>query len=301
MSVFELRRAGIAPPVLWTRGQGCGELAALLSDGDPVRVKGDLVEECIRHRARLLVTRRLTDLDLVSQVVPIDFDPDGVSAVVAAVAGGPHSPLAARIARRLGEALGLDALMACAYRDEESRERAVSLIEHLYQDVPELEYRVVEATDASGLVAQLPDRSMLVLGAPGGNWFQRTIFGQGARLRQRAPAGAVVVRSAPTRVFQVMTDPVFVGPLREAGDILRVHSEEVLAVVDRARLVGVVDRQVLEDAEPHTPVSALMVDPEAVLLDAPLSDALPLADRFRSAPVPVVDEDGMLVGAVIPA
>lgn len=298
MSVFERRRTGIVPPVLWTRGQGCGELAALLSDGDPVRVKGDVAEECIRHRADLLVSRRLSDFDLVSQAVPIDFEPEEVGAVVAAVAGGPHSPLAARIARQLGDALGRDALMACAYRDEPSRERAVSLIEHLYQEVPELEYRVVEAEDAAGLVAQLPERSMLVLGAPGGNWFQRTIFGQGARLRQRSPSGAVVVKRAPTRVFQVMIDPVFVGPLRQAGDILRVHHEAVLAVVDRARLVGLVDRAVLEAVDPETPVSAVMTEPESVRLDAPVEDAMPLADRFGSAPLPVVDDDGMLVGGL---
>lgn len=300
MSPFSHRaRPGPPPPVLWTRGQGCGELAALLCDGEPVRVTGDLTENALRHRAELLVCRRLPgSFDLINVAVPVDFAPEEVKAVVAAVAGGPHSGLAARVAQRLALALGAHALMACAYRSESERDSAVSMVERLYQEVPDLEYRTVQAADAGELVSALPERSLLVFGAPGGNWFQRVVFGQGAKLRQRAPAGAVIVRSAPDRVFQFMQDPVFVGPLREAADIPRVHPERVLAVVDLGMLVGLVRREALEAAPAGVPVAAVMEPPLAVKVDASVEEAEALAAELDSAPIPVVDEAGRLVGAV---
>lgn len=283
------------PPVLWTRGKGCAELAALLSAPEPVRVQGDLEQECVRHRAELLVSRRLPHTDLTSVAVPVDFTADGVGSVVAAVAGGPHSPLAARVARRLGRTMGLHASMVCAHRDDDGRAEAVSLIETLYVEVPGLEYRLIEADGPSALVDQIPDDALLVLGAPGGNWFQRTMFGSGARLRQAAPAGAVIVRQAPPRVFQRMGEPVFVGPLREATDILRIHREPVLAVVDSAKLVGIVRREALEIADPGVPVSELMEEPVWIPADATVAEAVEIAGSFDGS-VPVVDESGRVVG-----
>jgi hypothetical protein len=285
-------------PVVWTRGSGCLELARLLSDAEPIRAAGDLEEVVISVRGQLVVSRRLSSFDLASQVVPVGFDPSEAQAIVAAVAGGPHSPLAARVAARLGSALGVPAMMVCAHRDERDRDEAVSQIERLYREVPHIEYRLVEADDAGGVVEQLPSRSAIVLGAPGGSWLQRTFFGQGARLRQEAPAGAVVVRQAPMRVFHRMGDPVFVGPLREAVDILRVHAESVLAVVDRAMLVGIVRRSALELADPGVLVTELMEEPQSVLLTADLGSAAELAPVFAPSPIPVTDEDGRLVGGL---
>ena len=287
-------------PVLYTRGAGCAELAELLSIVPPVRVKGNLHDACVEARTDLVVSKRLSSsLDTASQVVPYDFDPDATEHVVAAVSGGPHSPLAARIARRLGEAMGAKSLMVCAYHDEATHAEALSLIERLYEEVPGLEYRTVEADDAAGLVEQLPEQSALVVGAPGGSWLQRTFFGQGARLRQSAPAGALVARTAPERVFQAMGDPIFVGTLRECGDILRVHSEEVLAVADRAVLVGVIDRETLERSDPSAMVHEVMSEPVSVPIDAPLSEALPLFDRFAGGAIPVTNEEGYLVGGLM--
>ncbi len=288
----------IGPTVLWTRGRGCGELADAISGGRAVRVVGEMVEECVKHRARSIVTRRLSSFDLVSQVVPIGIDLPRVSTVVAAVAGGPHSHLAAVVAQRVGVALGVDAFMACAYRDDESKVQAVSVIEELYSLVPDLEYRLVEAPDAEGLISQLPTDSLLVLGAPGGSWLQRTFFGPGAKLRGQADAGTVVVMSAPRRVYQEMGDPVFVGPMRDAADILRLQTEPVLAVVDRARLVGVVRREALAQAGPGVMVGALMTEPMAVKLTDDLSDVADLGRFFAGAPVPVIDEDSHLVGSL---
>ncbi len=275
------------------------ELAGLLSPGEPVRASGDLEEAVIATRAELVVSRRLSSsFELASQVVPVSFDAAGAGAVVAAVAGGPHSPLAARVAARLGAALSVPAIMVCAHRNDEDRDGAVSQIERLYRDVPHIEYRLVEAEDAAGVIEQLPANAAIVLGAPGGSWLQRTFFGQGVRLRQQAPAGAVVVRHAPLRVFHRMGDPVFVGPLREAVDILRIHDETVLAVVDRAKLVGIVRRAALEVADPGILVTELMEEPRSVQLTDELDRAAELAPVFAPAPIPVTDAEGRLVGGL---
>ncbi len=287
-------------PVLHTRGAGCAELAELLSLVPPVRVKGNIHDACVEARTDLIVAKRLSSgFDIASQVVPDGFDPAVTEHVVAAVSGGPHSPLAARIARRLGEAMGAKSLMVCAYRDDETHAEALALIEHLYSEVPGLEYRTIEAEDAAGLVAQLPEQSALVVGAPGGSWLQRTFFGKGAQLIQNAPAGALVARSAPERVYQAMGDPVFVGSLREVGDILRIHEERILAVADRAVLVGVVDRETLEGSDPGRMVHEVMSEPVSVPLDASLSEAQSLAERFGSEAIPVTNEDGYLVGGLV--
>jgi len=300
MTLSQIPHGAVMPPVLWTRGEGCAELAALLSDVEPVRVVGALAEACISTRAEMVVSRKLPgNFDLASILVPAEFVPGKIETVVAAVAGGPNSEMAARVASRLSAALEVKAFMACAFQDDESRDEAISTIEQLFEKVPELEYRVVEARSAEELVAQLPPGSALVLGAPGGNWFQRTIFGQGAKLRQKAEAGAVIVREAPLRVFHRMTDPVFVGPLREAVDTLRFHAEEILAVVDRSRLIGVVRRSALMVAEPGVPVSKLMEEPLSVRLDALLTEADTQREFFGESPIPVVDEDGRLVGGLV--
>lgn len=290
---------GVSPPVLWTRGKGCAELAALLSAGEPVRVTGDVAETCIRHRAELLVSRRINpSFDLVSVAVPVEFEPGGVGSVVAAVAGGPNSLLAAQVTRRIARALGVEAAMVSAYRDDEDRGKALATVEAVYRLLPDLSYRLVQVRDVRALTEGLAEDTLLVLGAPGGNWFQRMMFGRGVRLRQQAPNGAVIVRRAPRRVFQVMGDPVFVGPLREAVDILRVHPQRMLAVVDRSRLIGLVDRDALHLAEPGAPVEAFMEPPVSVPLDAPLEEAEELRGRFGVDPIPVTDEEGRLVGSL---
>lgn len=286
-------------PVVHTRGEGCAELAAQLSMVPSVRVKGDLASACIEYRTDLVVGRRLSaGMDMASQVVPHEFDPDGTEWVVAAVSGGPHSPLAARIARRLGESMGVKSLMVCAYMDEATQVEALGLVERLYHEVPGIEYRVIEAQDADGIIDQLPERSALVIGAPGGSWLQRTFFSQGARLRKGASGGVMVVMAAPERVFQAMIDPVFVGAMREVGDILRIHDEQILAVADRAVLVGIVDRESLLAADPTSLVAEIMEQPLSVGIDAAMDDALLLVDRFGPAPIPVTDAHGYLVGSV---
>jgi CBS domain-containing protein len=287
-------------PTLWTRGEGCVELAELLSPVPAIRAEGDLARACIAARADAVVSRRLSSsFGLVPQIVPEGVDLHSSGSIVAAVSGGPHSPVAAAVAARLGRVTGLPASMVCAYRDDEGQASSLSLIQDLYAQIPDLEFRLVEASDAATLTAQLPEDAALVLGAPGGSWLQRTFFGRGAKLIQTAPAGAIVVRSAPRRVFQMMGEPVYVSPLHEATDILRVHTEGVLAVTDAGKLVGVVRRKSLEVADPGVPVSELMEDPRSVALSAAVEDAAEMWKDFDPDPLPVVDGDGFLVGGLV--
>lgn len=287
-------------PILWTRGEGCAELADLLSPVEAVRADGDLVTSCVRARADAVVSRRFSSsFDLVPQIVPEGVDLTSSGSITAAVSGGPHSPLAAAVAARLGRASGLAASMVCAYRDEEGQAGALQLIQDLYLQIPDIEYRLVEAADAAALTSQLPDDTTLVLGAPGGGWLQRTFFGQGAKLIQTAPAGAIVVRSAPRRVFQEMGEPVYTSPLHYATDLLRIYPQSQLAVSDAGKLVGVVHRDMLEKAGPGVPVSELMQQPVSVSVVAALEDVRDLWKEFDPDPVPVIDEEGALVGGIV--
>lgn len=273
----------------------------MLGGGEAPRIQGDAPTACIEQRADLLVSRRLpSSFDLVDVAVPLDLDPHRVEAVVAAVAGGPHSVLAAQVAKNLGRALGVPASMVSAYPPDGEAADAVGVVEEIYPQVSDIAYRTLPAADMAELVAELPEGALLVFGAPGGSWFQRRLFGPGARLRSRAPAGAVVVQSAPERVFQVMGDPVFVGPLLHVGDTLRIHKEGTLAVADGGRLVGLVRRERLEGLGSDAPVSKAMEDPVSIGHAEPVAAAVPLRPIFGPDPIPVIDDDEYLVGGLAP-
>ena len=284
--------------VVWTRGRGCAELAALLANGEPSRISGDIEDECISKRADLLVSRRLPGgFDLVSVAVPIDFQPDKVTSVVATVAGGPHSLLAAETAAHLGAVLGVDAEMVSASSPGEASSSAEEVLNQLQAELGDLSGRIVEVDGVTELVDNLDDGALLVLGAPGGSWLQRSMFGPGARLRRTAQAGAVVVRSAPERVFRYMGEPVYVAPLRQADDTLRFHAEKTLAVAEDGLLVGLVRREKLTLAG-EAPVGELMEEAQSVRVDETMSEAWELEPTFGPDPIPVTDHDEHLVGGL---
>jgi hypothetical protein len=273
-------------------------LAELLSPGEPDRITGDLVQQCIEHRADLLVSRRFPgSFDLVSVAVPLDFVPENVTRVVSAVGGGPHSFLAADTASRLARSLGVPTEMLSAIRPAEDPTGAEGLLEHIAQSVPDTPGRVVEVDGISELVETLEEGSLVVFGAPGGSWLQRSMLGPGARLRSRAPAGAVMVRSAPDRVFRWMGDPVFVSPMRLADDTLLLHREKVLAVADEGLLIGLVRRELLEGAG-GAAVGTLMEEALSAKVDETIAEAMTLEPTFGRDPIPVTDHDEHLVGAL---
>jgi CBS domain-containing protein len=286
--------------VVWTRGKGCAELAGLLDDGSPTRVQDDIRTECVEARADLLVTRRMPPgFDFVSVAVPSDFVAEKVGSVSAAVGSGPHSALAARIAWRLGDALDVPAEMVSAYPTPEDLPAARKIVKTLAGKMPGLSYRVVETAGAPELIEALSADALLVLGAPGGWWLQRAFFGTGVRLRQRAPAGAIVVQQAPGRVYHRMDDPVYVSTHLLVGDALRLMEHSVSAVVDAGKLVGLVHRAALDGADPGISVGDLMDEPVFLDVGDSYEEAERLAELFDGAPIPVVDGDGRLVGGVI--
>jgi len=285
--------------VVWTRGKGCAELANLLGGGSPTRVHGDLRSECVGARADLLVTRRMPPgFDFVNVAVPSDFDATGIGSVSAAVSSGPHSALAARIAMRLGAVLGVEAEMVSAYPTPGDLPAARRIVKTLAGKNPGLPYRVVETADARQLIDSLPADALLVLGAPGGTWLQRAFFGPGVKLRHGAPAGAIVVQQSQARVYHHMEEPSYVSRHLLVGDALRLMEHSVAAVVEDGELVGVITREILEDAERGISVGDLMDDPVFLEVGDSYEEAARLAGLFRGAPIPVIDADGRLVGSV---
>ena len=284
--------------VVWTRGKGCLELAEAMGGHDADRIQGDLAEGCIAERADVLVTKKLpSTFDLVNVVVPFDFDAENVSSVVATVAGGPHSVLAAETAALIAANLGVEAEMLSAAGNVDEIESAREVLDQVGADLPDMERRVVVVDGIGQLVEELDDGALLVLGAPGGSWLSRSRTGPGARLLRTAQAGVVVVRSAPDRVFRFMGEPVYVAPLRHADDTLRMHREGTLAVADGGRLVGLVRRERLLRAGDDT-VASVMEDALSVRVDETMQEARLLEPTFGPDPIPVTDHEEYLVGGL---
>ncbi|MGD2061853.1 MAG: hypothetical protein PVF87_13360 [Acidimicrobiia bacterium] len=291
--------AGEGLKVVWTRGKGCLELAEVLGGPDIDRIQGDVAESCIEERADFLVAKKLpSSFDLVNVAVPIDFDPQSVKSVVATVAGGPHSALAAETAARLAVRLGVPAEMLSAAESGAEIDAAEEILGQVGSNVAGMTRRVVVVEDGiSQLVDDLDDGALLVIGAPGGSWLSRSRTGPGARLRRTAQAGAVIVRSAPDRVFRFMGEPVYVAPLRHADDTLRMHPENTLAVADQGRLIGLVRREGLVRAGAE-PVASVMEEALSVRVDETLIAARQLEPTFGPDPIPVTDHDEYLVGGL---
>lgn len=285
--------------VVWTRGKGCLELAEALAGTSTNRITGDLTQACIDHRADILVSKKLPgSFELVSVAVPVDFDPDNVTSVVATVAGGPHSLLAAETTAKIARSLGVKAEMVSVTAEEGDRTVTRTLLDNMAAMFPDLDSRVI-ATEGgvSGLVESLDEGALLVIGAPGGSWLQRARFGPGARLRRTAQAGAIIVRSAPDRVFRFMGDPVYVAPLRLADDTLLLHPENTLAVAEDGRLVGLVRRAALQAAG-DAPVGSVMEEAVSVRQDVTITEAWELEPTFGPDPIPVTDDEEHLVGGL---
>lgn len=284
--------------VVWTRGKGCYELAEVLGRGESSRIKGDVSEECISERADVLVSKRLpSGFDLVNVAVPVDFDAEKVNKVVATVGGGPHSLLAAETAATLAANLDVEAELLSAAQNEDEIEASGAILDQVGASIPSVGRRVVVVDGIGELVDDLDDGALLVLGAPGGSWLNRSRTGPGARLRRTAQAGAIIVRSAPDRVFRFMGEPVYVAPLRHADDTLRVHAENTLAVADQGRLVGLVRREDLVKAGGQ-PVASVMEEALSVKVDETLTEARELEPTFGPDPIPVTDHEEHLVGGL---
>lgn len=286
--------------VVWTRGATTGEVAAMLSGGDPVRVEGDLREACVEARADVLITKKLSSFDLVSAVVPHKVDIDGIRGVAAAVGSGPNSALAAAVAHRIAAHFGIPGMLVTAPAPGGTETAAQQLLDDIALDAPGLDLLVQADGGAPSIVEGLDPATLLVVGAPGGSWLHRQFFGPGRKLVLAAPAGALVVRAAPIRCFQVASEPTYLGAVMRCADAVKVTTARVVPVVDDGELIGIARRSALQASDPDTPVVEVMEPAVALEEDDALDAAWALAAFFESAPIPVVAPDGSLVGTVDP-
>ena len=282
--------------VVWTRGAGCVELAGLLGAGEPHSVEGDLKKTVIETRADLLVARKHSSFDLVGTAVPNGFAPDAVASVVAAIGSGPHSALAAHVAQRLSDSLGVGGALVSASPDPDHDQSADAVLGEIAAQVPDLPTTVVRAESARALVGTFDEGTLLVVGAPGGSWLQRQFFGPGRKLVVGSPSGAIVVRSAPRRVFHEMVEPDPFGAQMLVADALRLMANDSVPVAVDGVLVGAVSRRDLEAADPMATVGSVTRESVFVAPDDPLSSV----DELEAfvLPVPVVDDSGRLLGVV---
>ena len=297
MHQFAVEPEAFPQTVLWTRGDGCRDLAEALAGSRAIQAQGDPREACIEHRADMLVMAQVGSLDILPVAAPSGFDPAAVGRVVAAVAEGPHSTLAAVIAARIADQLAVPVSALIAVRPGAPRAEARGILNRACAPAG-IDGEVVETDGAKGLIEELDSDTLVVLGAPGGNWLQRQFFGPGARLIAHAPAGTIVVRDAPLRAFQLMSDPAGLSPHLRVGDATALMRHEVEPVVDEGKLVGVIRRSALATLGEDGDLGAVMEEPVYASATEPIEDLAPLTDFYDHSPIPLVDRKGRLVGLV---
>jgi hypothetical protein len=298
--------SSLADPDRWSvvsaPGAGCWELGQVLAGGDLHTVhRRNLRDACITAGADLLVQPRLTSFDLVSVVVPHGFHQETVGSVVAAVGGGPHSLLAARVARKIADVIGVKAAMITVARSQNDVDASQQVLDQIGDRVPGLTPSVVRARSAEALVEMLELDTLLVIGAPGGSWVQRQLLGPGQKLRHAAPGGVIVVRSAEPRCFQKTTTApgLVVSPWLRVEDARWVIGDAPVApVVADGFLVGIVRQDALRSAPADVNVATVAEEAVFVLIDDPLDAAADLHQFLEGAPVPVVDRSMRWLGSL---
>lgn len=288
------------PTVVWARGRGCAFLATLIGGDRAHKADGDLRTACIQARADLLIARGHSSFDLIDVAVPHHVVPEHVSNVVAAVAGGPHSSLAARIAGALASGMGVPGRIVIASSMAEDDVAAQAVLDGLPSNNFMLSREVVRSATARTLVESFPSGTLLVLGAPGGSWMQRQFFGPGRKLLYSASGGAVVVRSAPRRCFQVAGPASVLGTHMRVGDAeFIIDGRRVVPVAEAGRLVGIVRETALLDSSPDATIGDVMEAPVFVHVDDLVEDSVQVARFLDGGDVPVIDRGGALFGVIV--
>lgn len=285
---------------VWTRGEGCEELARAVAEREPIRVEGDLRTACIGARAGVIVTTKLTSFDLLPTVVPSGVDFDQIGSVVAAVGSGPHSVLAARVAVRLAHRIGVEGSMVSVSPASDHDAAAQATLDEISTLVPGIPATLVRESGARALVDDLPPDAVLVVGAPGGSWLQRQFFGPGRQLVVHSKAGAIVVRDAPRRCFHLAGEPAALGVGLRIADAGPLMIHPAMAVVNDGILVGIIRTQHLLAAPPDDSIESIMEDAVFLQADDPVDAAGDLTSFLGGSPIPVVDANGRLVGSLAP-
>jgi predicted secreted protein len=265
-----------------------------------MRIEGDLRATCINGRVDAVVTRKLTSFDLVPVVVPQSVEVATVERIAVAVGEGPHSPFAVAVAARLGTTMAVPVAASSVYRSEDEHDATLTRLRELTLPYASVETSAVLGDSAVKLIEGLDPTTLLVVGAPGGSWFQRQIYGPGHRLTVSAPSGVLVVRSAPARCFHVATDDheSIVGPQMSVADARRVIRHSVVAVADHGTLVGVVRADELAGVDDDLTMSDVMHPPVSVDAAEPVDAVEDVREFFDGSPIPVIDGSGRIIGMV---
>ncbi|MGI9529352.1 MAG: CBS domain-containing protein [Acidimicrobiia bacterium] len=240
----------------------------------------------------------MTSFNLCSVAVPHGFSPSTTTSVVAAVGNGPHSLFAAALAQRLSTKLGVPSIAAYGYQHDGERSQALVALNSIASEVPGLQTVPIRAPSPAAMVEDLSDGTLLVVGAPGGSWFQRQFFGPGVRIQSKAPNGTIVVRHAPTCVYQVMRDPVAYGPHMRAIDAAQVAHMQPIIVAEHGRLLGLVSQQVLLEADPTQELRDIMNEAVFLHADGTLEHARALLRHRIGVAIPVLDSQEQIIGAI---
>lgn len=265
-----------------------------------MRIEGDLRASCINGRVDAVVTRKLTSFDLVPVIVPQSVEVATVERIAVAVGEGPHSPFAVAVAARLGTTMTVPVTASSVYRSDEEHDATLERLHELTRPFASVEINAVLGDSAVKLVEDLDPTTLLVVGAPGGSWFQRQIYGPGHRLTVSAPSGVLVVRSAPARCFHVATDDheSIVGAEMSVADARRVIRHSVVAVADHGTLVGVVRADELAGADGDLTMRDVMHPPVSLDAAEPVEAVEDVRVFFDGSPVPVIDGSGRIIGTV---
>jgi len=284
--------------VLWTGTAEARDLARVLGEGVAHQAGTNVVASCVKARATLLVAPAITSFELCSMAVPYGFTSSKTRLVVAAVGGGPHTLLAAHLAHRLSRQLGVPAFAVCGYGPSGLRAEAEGVLAEIADRLPDLAVQAVQTPRPAAIVEGLPAGTLVVVGAPGGNWLERRFFGPGARIRARAPDGVIVVKQAPTRVFQIMRPAVAFEPNMSASDAVVLSGDRHVIVAHGERLVGIAPLHALQEAPAGAELGEVAENPIFLIATQLTDHASELVDRYGDGPIPVVDTGGRLVGAV---
>jgi hypothetical protein len=272
----------------------------VLAEEQPVALGSDLARSCVEDRVDFLVTRRASRFELIPTAVPDSIKLGATTSVTAAIGVGPHSELAALVAARLAAELGVPGELATVLRSGDTSSTAMRKLGQLAERFPRLTARAMEGTTARALIETLSPSTLLVVGAPGGSWFQRQIVGPGHRLLAAAPAGTIVVKSAPRRCYQdaVKAQGVAVSPLLALADARSLITLDTVPVAHEGRLVGILRASATAENPLGRTVADVMEPAVAVNATEPSSAAHELVDFLGRGPIPVVGGDDRLLGVI---
>jgi len=290
---------GYSGRVAWTKGESNHEIANLLCDA-PIRLTGDLEAACIDMNVEIVVSKRFPRSDIVSSIVPVAFDADEISSVAVAVGEGPHSPLAVSIAERVADGLGVPGTAIAAYRtsnkDKEARER----LDRLVESGSSLDTLALRTPNPRSIAEHITRDTLLVHGAGGGSFIERHLTGTGNRLTSRARGCVLVVRSSAPKCFQsaVSPTPYALAPELLVADALQVMTRPFAPVVSARKLLGIVRIETLVTAKPGSSIEASIEPVTGLNHKDPIRVATFEREHLGPGPLPVIDDDGNLVGVI---